>query len=195
MSVSSLVTWSMHQFTLKLSLNEKWLTMHGTLKPVHIQALGLFFKGRLKWDSFSHTAMVSIYISVGAVIFCDFLHGMVNTKLCPICTHSECTGSIPLAMVWAADTGDTFWQQQRQRPWPVHLGQPWPFLASLRGCQPSPASQAGIANHPPQQVECCQGCLLQLPVALLRMQCGNCETPNSQNQMPMQLLVKHVYLN
>ena len=72
MSVSSLVTWSMHQFTLKLSLNEKWLTMHGTLKPVHIQALGLFFKGRLKWDSFSHTAMVSIYISVGAVIFLWF---------------------------------------------------------------------------------------------------------------------------
>ena len=58
-----------------------------------------------------------------------------------------------------------------------------------------PTSLAGIANHPPQQVECCQGCLLQLPVAPLRMQCDNIETPNSQNQMPMQLLVKHVYLN
>ena len=60
---------------------------------------------------------------------------------------------------------------------------------------PPPSSQPGIANHPPQQVECCQGCLLQLPVAPLRMQCDNIETQNSQNQMPMQLLVKHVYLN
>ena len=58
---------------------------------------------------------------------------------------------------------------------------------------PPPSSQPGIANHPPRQ--CCQGCLLQLPVAPLRMQFCNCETPNSQNLIPMKpFLANHVYL-
>ena len=55
-------------------------------------------------------------------------------------------------------------------------GQPWPFLASSAKGEGA-SRMPGHSKAPPQQVECCQRCLLQLPVVGLRMQCGNCGMP------------------